>query len=135
MHDILGTGRPSNADAVRRIKGWVRNARGPDDGATIMVSELHCHEPGCPEVETVIAVMKPAASVSRSSSTAPSPSSRARPCNRGSAGRYLSQIGIVPAAGRVPPTVPEAIAWPCGSGEWGRGWISARGILPRRWRC
>jgi len=29
------------------------------ESATLIVSELHCHEDGCPDVETVIAVMVP----------------------------------------------------------------------------
>jgi hypothetical protein len=40
-----------------RIKALVRNRLGLGDDATLMVSELRCHEDGCPDVETVIAVM------------------------------------------------------------------------------
>lgn len=58
MDDLLGMGRPSNAAAVRRIKSWVREAAGLGDDCTVMVSELRCREPGCPEIETVVAVMR-----------------------------------------------------------------------------
>lgn len=59
MDDILGLSKPINLDAVRRVKRWVaaRPSTAPD--ATIMVSELHCHEDGCPDVETVVAIMTP----------------------------------------------------------------------------
>lgn len=48
--------RIGNAEA---IKTWVRNALGLSDDATVMVSELACHEEGCPPIETVIAVFPP----------------------------------------------------------------------------
>ncbi len=57
MDDILGLGRPAATGAAARVKGWVRDARDLDDDAVVMVSELRCHEAGCPDVETVIAVM------------------------------------------------------------------------------
>jgi len=48
----------SDAVVVSRVKGWIRGALelGPD--VTIMVTELRCKEPGCPPLETVIAVMR-----------------------------------------------------------------------------
>jgi len=39
------------------VKGWVRAALLLDVDATVLVSELACTEPGCPPVETVIAVL------------------------------------------------------------------------------
>jgi len=57
MDDILGLGRPAATGAAARIKAWTRAARGLSDDAVVMVSELRCHEAGCPDVETVIAVM------------------------------------------------------------------------------
>lgn len=43
------------------VKTWTRNALGVDNEneATIFVSELTCSEPGCPPVETVIAIFGP----------------------------------------------------------------------------
>jgi len=58
MEDILGLGRPAPSGAASRIKTWVRAARGLDDDVVVMVSELSCHEDGCPDVETVIVVMQ-----------------------------------------------------------------------------
>ena len=59
MEDILGLGKPVNVEAVRRVKGWVSALPAFPEDATVMVSELRCHEDGCPDVETVIAVMPP----------------------------------------------------------------------------
>lgn len=50
--------RVGNADA---IKTWVRDALGLADDATVMVSELACHEEDCPPLETVVAVFPPGA--------------------------------------------------------------------------
>ncbi len=59
MDDILGLSRPKSEGHSARIKDAVRDHLGVGDDATIMVSELHCHESGCPDVETVISVMSP----------------------------------------------------------------------------
>jgi len=42
---------------TQRVKNLVRDTWGIDDNVVIMVSELKCHEDGCPDVETVIALM------------------------------------------------------------------------------
>jgi hypothetical protein len=54
------TGAASGGGAVtaRRIKDWVRELLALGDDVTILVSELTCSEPGCPPVETVIAVFR-----------------------------------------------------------------------------
>jgi hypothetical protein len=57
MDDILGLGRAKPDGSAQRIKDLVRAHFALDDGMTLMVSELRCHEDGCPDVETVIAVM------------------------------------------------------------------------------
>lgn len=46
------------AATARRIKDWVREILAPGDDVTILVSELTCSEPGCPPVETVIALFR-----------------------------------------------------------------------------
>jgi len=56
--------RPRPGGDTRRvaaIKGWVRDALALGDDATVLVTELRCSEPGCPPLETVIAVMGPGA--------------------------------------------------------------------------
>jgi len=50
-----GTG---GANVARQIKSWVREVFDPEGEATILVSELTCSEPGCPPIETVIAIMR-----------------------------------------------------------------------------
>ena len=57
MDDILGLSRAKPDGSGQRIKELVRKRFGLDEAATLMVSELRCHEDGCPDVETVIAVM------------------------------------------------------------------------------
>jgi hypothetical protein len=41
----------------RQIKQWAREALALPAETTLMVSELACSEPGCPPLETVIAVL------------------------------------------------------------------------------
>lgn len=57
MDDILGLSKPPAPDSSRRVKEWVREIRALPDEAVVMVSELRCHENGCPDIETVIAIM------------------------------------------------------------------------------
>ena len=40
----------------RIVKGWVTQRLGLTEDDVVTVAELACHEPGCPPVETVIAV-------------------------------------------------------------------------------
>jgi hypothetical protein len=39
------------------IKEWVKSVFQLDESITVMVTELQCTEPGCPPLETVIAIM------------------------------------------------------------------------------
>jgi hypothetical protein len=57
MHDLFEPKIPSDPAKVEQIRGWVseRLKLGKDD--VIVVSELRCMEPGCPPLETVIAIM------------------------------------------------------------------------------
>ena len=57
MDDILGLSAPPRSDEAKRIKALVRAQWRVPDEVVVMVSELHCHEDGCPDVETVIALM------------------------------------------------------------------------------
>jgi hypothetical protein len=48
----------SSASAhIRQIKSWVAEAFALPEGATVLVTELRCAEPGCPPLETVIAIL------------------------------------------------------------------------------
>lgn len=57
MDDILGLGRPAAADGGKRLKDLARTLWDLAEDETVMVSELRCHEDGCPDVETVVAVL------------------------------------------------------------------------------
>lgn len=46
-------------DAKGRIKVWASEALHLGEDDAVLVTELRCHEPGCPPLETVIAVMRP----------------------------------------------------------------------------
>jgi hypothetical protein len=47
-----------NAAKTRQIKEWAREIFVLGDEVTVLVSELTCREPGCPPVETVIALLR-----------------------------------------------------------------------------
>jgi hypothetical protein len=50
--------RPDGA-ATARVKAWATAALAPDHERAVLVTELACSEPGCPPVETVIALLGP----------------------------------------------------------------------------
>jgi hypothetical protein len=45
-----------DAEAVTRLKGWVADLMTLGDKDHIAIAELACHEPGCPDLETVVTV-------------------------------------------------------------------------------
>jgi hypothetical protein len=49
---------PARRAATRALKQLVHDLLGLEDEAVVMVTELQCAEPGCPPVETVIAVLR-----------------------------------------------------------------------------
>jgi hypothetical protein len=56
---ILFNGRRRiDANQVACIKAWVRAHWDLPEETTVMVTELECREPGCPPIETVIAVLE-----------------------------------------------------------------------------
>ncbi len=64
MNDLLGLRRqspPADGPTSREVKDWIRTSLALAEGITVMVSELACHEPGCPPVEVVMAVLAPEA--------------------------------------------------------------------------
>lgn len=48
---------PANSAKVEEIRAWLANRLMLTEQAVVMVSELRCTEPGCPPLETVIAIM------------------------------------------------------------------------------
>ena len=58
--DPFSARSPHSSKKTGEIKAQVAGELGLDDEATVMVSELACMEEGCPPIETVIAVLRPA---------------------------------------------------------------------------
>lgn len=56
--DLFAARDNRNADRLRRIRGWVEDALHLEPDATVLITELRCHEPDCPPVETVIGVLR-----------------------------------------------------------------------------
>ena len=46
-------------EKTSQIKVWIREARGLDDDVVVSVTELACPKNGCPDIETVIGIMRP----------------------------------------------------------------------------
>ena len=46
-------------EKIRQIKGWVREAHALGEGVVISIAELACRDEGCPDIETVIGIMRP----------------------------------------------------------------------------
>ena len=57
LNDILGLSTKPTGGHAKRVKDIVREAWSIPENVIIMVSELRCHDEGCPDVETVIALM------------------------------------------------------------------------------
>jgi hypothetical protein len=57
MIDLDDEAPRSTPAALALVKRWVRSACQLGDEAVVLVTELRCHEPGCPPVETVVAIM------------------------------------------------------------------------------
>jgi hypothetical protein len=56
--DLFRPAPTSNRDAISRVKAWTAACLQLDEHDTVRVTELRCHEPGCPPLETGIAVMR-----------------------------------------------------------------------------
>lgn len=61
MLDLFGAQPRPDPAHLAAVKGWVVETLALPDDVTVMVTELRCAEPGCPPLETVIAVMRPGA--------------------------------------------------------------------------
>jgi hypothetical protein len=58
MNDSLFSPRPGRAPGrTTEIKAWTAEVLDLTDDVAVMVTELRCNEPGCPPLETVVAVM------------------------------------------------------------------------------
>jgi hypothetical protein len=50
--------RAGYPEAVQQLKLQTQKLLGLSDDVTISVTELSCREPGCPDVETVVAILR-----------------------------------------------------------------------------
>ncbi|TKB95403.1 MAG: hypothetical protein E8D41_01245 [Nitrospira sp.] len=56
--NLFGGRRSIDPEQSDRIKSWARETWALSGEATVMVTELECREPGCPPIETVIALLE-----------------------------------------------------------------------------
>jgi hypothetical protein len=57
MMDLFGGGPKPSSAKIAQVKQWVQERFTLAEDAIVMVTELRCTEPGCPPLETVIAVL------------------------------------------------------------------------------
>jgi len=57
--NLLAPKGGASGEARLRVKAWTLEALGLGQDAVVSVTELTCAEPGCPPVETVLAVFDP----------------------------------------------------------------------------
>lgn len=58
--DLFSSRGPRSSERANEIKAQIAAELGLDEETIVIVSELACMEEGCPPVETVIAVFRPA---------------------------------------------------------------------------
>ncbi len=61
MTNLFGRRSPGLPAHTVAVKAWITDALRLPPDVSIMVTELQCHEPGCPPIETVIALLSPGA--------------------------------------------------------------------------
>lgn len=55
--DLFSQKAKPNVEHVARVKAWVAQSMAIPPSSTVMVTELACKEPGCPPLETIIALL------------------------------------------------------------------------------
>ena len=58
MLNLSGKNQEKDVATILKIKNWVRETFKLTEYETVLVTELKCHEEGCPPVETVIVVLR-----------------------------------------------------------------------------
>ena len=58
MLNLFGKNQNKDVDSILKIKYWVRETFELTEYETVLVTELKCHEEGCPPIETVIVVLR-----------------------------------------------------------------------------
>ncbi len=46
-------------EKTRLIKAWVHDLYGLDEDVVVSLTELACRDDGCPDIETIIGIMRP----------------------------------------------------------------------------
>jgi len=59
MLNLFQSHSPGDPQHVAAVKRWTADAFQLTEDTTVMVTELRCTEPGCPPLETVIALFHP----------------------------------------------------------------------------
>jgi hypothetical protein len=59
LGSLFGRAAPRDPEIVARIKEWTTLALDLPAGTVMTVSEIACPDPGCPDMETVILIMRP----------------------------------------------------------------------------
>ena len=55
--DLFGSSRKADPKRIAEVKEWVAEVFRLGADVSVLVTELRCTEPGCPPLETVIAVL------------------------------------------------------------------------------
>jgi len=55
--------RRSLPEKTQAIKAWVRQLYGLGDGVVVAITELACRDENCPDVETVVGIMRQGAPI------------------------------------------------------------------------
>ncbi len=58
MRNLFEKNQKKDVAAISTIKHWISEIFNLTKNDTILVTELQCHEEGCPPIETVIVVMR-----------------------------------------------------------------------------
>jgi hypothetical protein len=55
--DLFGSSRQADPKRVAEVKEWVAEVFRLGADVSVLVTELRCTEPGCPPLETVVAIL------------------------------------------------------------------------------
>ncbi len=60
LETLFASSRPVNGrlEKIETIKGWVRAHLKVEPETAIMVKQVECHDPSCPGIETVVALLE-----------------------------------------------------------------------------
>ena len=50
---------PENISIKGKITEWIKMLVNPAEGSEVLISEINCVDPGCPDMETLITIKSP----------------------------------------------------------------------------